>query len=76
MEESTLETRLQPFADRLRAKTGTITHVNTLAGFLTTDDGRELTFSIMTNASGAPSAAVRRAIDRIVQALAASRSTI
>ncbi|MGH7502638.1 MAG: D-alanyl-D-alanine carboxypeptidase/D-alanyl-D-alanine endopeptidase [Longimicrobiales bacterium] len=74
MDESTLENRLEPLADRLRAKTGTITHVNSMAGFLTTVDGRDLTFSIMTNASGVPSAAVRRGIDRIVQALAASRS--
>ncbi|MCI0435848.1 MAG: D-alanyl-D-alanine carboxypeptidase/D-alanyl-D-alanine-endopeptidase [Gemmatimonadetes bacterium] len=70
MESSTLETRLPELEHRLRAKTGTITHVNTLSGFLITDDGRELTFSIMTNASGRPSAAVRRGMDRLVRALA------
>jgi D-alanyl-D-alanine carboxypeptidase/D-alanyl-D-alanine-endopeptidase (penicillin-binding protein 4) len=70
MDESTLENRLPGFEERLRAKTGTITHVNSLAGFLTTDDRREVTFSIMTNASGTPSAAIRRGIDRIVEAIA------
>lgn len=74
MRESTLENRLPGLAGRLRAKTGTITHVNSLAGYLQTDDGRMLTFSIMTNASGVSSAAVRRGIDRIVEALASPRS--
>jgi D-alanyl-D-alanine carboxypeptidase len=45
--------------------------VNSLAGYLQTADGRVLTFSIMTNASGVSSAMVRRGIDTIVQALAA-----
>jgi D-alanyl-D-alanine carboxypeptidase/D-alanyl-D-alanine-endopeptidase (penicillin-binding protein 4) len=71
MKESTLENRLPEIGDRLRAKTGTITHVNSLAGYLQTADGRVLTFSIMTNASGVSSAMVRRGIDTIVQALAA-----
>jgi D-alanyl-D-alanine carboxypeptidase/D-alanyl-D-alanine-endopeptidase (penicillin-binding protein 4) len=74
MSESTLENRLPGLEDRLRAKTGTITHVNSLAGYLETADGRTLTFSIMTNASGVASAAVRRGIDRIVEALATPRS--
>jgi D-alanyl-D-alanine carboxypeptidase/D-alanyl-D-alanine-endopeptidase (penicillin-binding protein 4) len=74
MGESTLENRLPGLEDRLRAKTGTITHVNSLAGYLETADGRTLTFSIMTNASGVASAAVRRGIDRIVEALATPRS--
>ena len=74
MNESTLENRLSGLEDRLRAKTGTITHVNSLAGYLETADGRMLTLSILTNASGVASAAVRRGIDRIVEALATPRS--
>lgn len=67
---STLANRLEGLEGRVQAKTGTISNVNSLGGFLTTDDGRELTFSIMTNGSGLPSAAVRRAIDRLVTEIA------
>jgi hypothetical protein len=35
-----------------------------------TDGGRHLSFSILTNGSGVPSAAVRQAIDAIVAAIA------
>jgi len=67
---STLATRLQGLEGRVQAKTGTITNVNSLSGFITADDGRELIFSIMTNGSGLPSATVRAAIDRLVLAIA------
>lgn len=67
--ESTLENRLPGLEARLRAKTGTITNVASLSGYLRTEDGRELVFSIMTNASGLPSARTRNAIDAVVRAL-------
>ncbi len=67
--EGTLEERLTEHQDRVWAKTGTIRHVNALSGFVRTEDGRELAFSIMSNASGLPSREVREAIDRIVHAL-------
>jgi len=70
-EEGTLERRLGGLDERVRAKTGTITHVGTLSGYLRAEDGRERIFSIMANASGRPAAEVRRAIDRIVRAMAA-----
>lgn len=68
--EGTLERRLEAFAGRLQAKTGTITHVNSLSGYLTTAEGHELTFSVLTNASGRPSSEVRAAIDAIAEAIA------
>jgi len=71
MTDSTLETRLLDLRGRLRAKTGSITNVNTLSGYITTADGRQLIFSVMTNASGASAAAVRRGMDRIMEAIAA-----
>jgi D-alanyl-D-alanine carboxypeptidase/D-alanyl-D-alanine-endopeptidase (penicillin-binding protein 4) len=70
MEESTLENRLPELAGRLRAKTGSITNVNTLSGYVTTRDGRTLIFSIMTNGSGVSAAAVRRGMDSIILAIA------
>jgi D-alanyl-D-alanine carboxypeptidase/D-alanyl-D-alanine-endopeptidase (penicillin-binding protein 4) len=66
----TLETRLLPLRGRLRAKTGSITNVNTISGYIITEDGHDLSFSIMTNASGVTAAAVRRGMDRIITALA------
>lgn len=69
-EIGTLEGRLIGLEGRVFAKTGTITHVNTLSGYLRAANGRELLFSILTNASGWPAAGVRQAIDRIVRAAA------
>ena len=69
----TLSNRLAGLETRLAAKTGTIANVNSLSGYLRTDDNRELTFVIMSNGSGRPSADMRRAIDRIVTSLARER---
>ena len=69
-EESTLERRLEGLEGRVFGKTGTISHVNSLSGYLVTRSGRELIFSILTNGSGLPSAAVRARIDRVVRAAA------
>src|SRR5690606_25647417 len=68
--DGTLERRLVALEGRLFAKTGTIAHVNSLSGYLTTASGGELVFSILSNASGRPAAEVRRAIDANVNAAA------
>ena len=67
---STLRRRLLSLEDRVFAKTGTINHVNSLSGYLITDSGRELIFSILTNGSGISSGVVRAGIDRIAEAAA------
>jgi D-alanyl-D-alanine carboxypeptidase/D-alanyl-D-alanine-endopeptidase (penicillin-binding protein 4) len=69
-EEGTLRSRLSGLEDRVYGKTGTISHVNSLSGYLVTESGRELTFSIFTNGSGLPSGLVRGAMDRVIQAVA------
>jgi D-alanyl-D-alanine carboxypeptidase/D-alanyl-D-alanine-endopeptidase (penicillin-binding protein 4) len=69
-EDSTLRSRLQVLENRVFAKTGTITWVNSLSGYLFTDSGRELIFSVLTNGSGLPAGSVRAAIDRIVEVVA------
>jgi len=69
-EESTLRNRLLSLGSRVFAKTGTITHVNSLSGYVFTDSGRELIFSILTNGSGLPSGEVRTAIDRVIEVVA------
>lgn len=69
-EESTLERRLRNLRGRVFAKTGTITHVNALSGYVLTAEGRELVFSILTNGSGLPSGRVRDAMDEVLEAVA------
>jgi D-alanyl-D-alanine carboxypeptidase/D-alanyl-D-alanine-endopeptidase (penicillin-binding protein 4) len=66
----TLRRRLLSLEGRVFAKTGTINHVNSLSGYLVTDSGRELIFSILTNGSGLSSGPVRAGIDRVVEAVA------
>jgi serine-type D-Ala-D-Ala carboxypeptidase/endopeptidase (penicillin-binding protein 4) len=67
---STLGNRLLPLEGRLHAKTGTITNVNSLAGYLTAENGREILFAILTNGSGVPAAVMRAAIDEVVLTIA------
>lgn len=68
----TLSNRLRELDGRVTGKTGTLSNVNALSGYVTTDDGRELVFSILSNASALPGAPVVSAIDRMVAVLAAA----
>ena len=67
---STLRTRLPGLESRVFAKTGTLTHVTSLSGYVFTASGKELIFSILTNGSGLSSGEVRAGIDRIIEATA------
>jgi len=69
-EGSTLGRRLPGMEGRIFAKTGTISNVNSLSGYLVGNQGREVVFSILSNGSGLPSARVRAAIDDVVMTLA------
>ncbi|MEQ9399664.1 MAG: D-alanyl-D-alanine carboxypeptidase/D-alanyl-D-alanine-endopeptidase [Longimicrobiales bacterium] len=69
-EDSTLGSRLEGLEGRLFAKTGTISNVNSLSGYLVGSDGTEIIFSILSNGSGLPSATVRGALDDVVRILA------
>jgi D-alanyl-D-alanine carboxypeptidase/D-alanyl-D-alanine-endopeptidase (penicillin-binding protein 4) len=68
-EGSTLRSRLRGLEGRVFAKTGTLSHVTSLSGYIITESGRELTFSILSNNSGLPSRVVREGIDEIVTAM-------
>ena len=55
-----------PLAGRVRAKTGSISRVITLTGYLELDRGRTLTFSVQANHHAVPSRALLAAIDSVV----------
>lgn len=55
-----------PIAGQVRAKTGSISRVNTLSGFVELSGGRYLTFSVMANHHAQPSRAMLAQIDSVV----------
>lgn len=69
-DDSTLEDRLAGLEGRVFAKTGSISNVNSLSGFIVGRNGQNVVFSILSNATGARADDVREAIDEIVRVLA------
>ena len=70
-QDGTLENRFKGFAEagRVKAKTGTLTHVAALAGYLDHPKRGMLAFSVMVNNFNGPSAKARAVIDRLVMTL-------
>ncbi|HEX6039113.1 D-alanyl-D-alanine carboxypeptidase/D-alanyl-D-alanine endopeptidase [Longimicrobium sp.] len=68
--EGSLRSRFQDLPGRVAAKTGYIGGVNSLSGYLTMRDGRELIFVIIGNGEAAQADRIR-AIDDVVRAIAA-----
>ncbi|QLQ38319.1 D-alanyl-D-alanine carboxypeptidase/D-alanyl-D-alanine endopeptidase [Micromonospora robiginosa] len=71
----TLDERYRADATRtgagvVRAKTGTLSGVNAIAGTVTTADGRLLTFAVLTDRTQGSLDETRQALDRITSALA------
>ncbi len=68
--DGTLRRRFTDTPGRVVGKTGTLTGASSLSGYVTTDTGRELVFSILVNGNRA-SADARALQDDLVQALMA-----
>lgn len=69
-QDGSLRNRLTDLRGRVAAKTGYIGGVNSMSGFVTAADGRELIFVVLANGRG-ERADVTRAIDDVVRAVAA-----
>ena len=63
-----------PAGDQLRAKTGTLDHVNVLSGYLTTATGQRLVFSILGNHHTLSGRQASEVIDQIVLEAARTRN--
>ncbi len=77
--DGTLENRMteSPAAEKLRAKTGTLSGVSALSGYTTTQDGEKMAFSIIMEHFVGSSAAIRRIQDRIGELISGfSRSSL
>ena len=59
-----------PLAGRVRAKTGSISRVNSLSGYIEIDRGRVLTFSVQANHHAQPSRGILAVIDSVVVEMA------
>jgi D-alanyl-D-alanine carboxypeptidase/D-alanyl-D-alanine-endopeptidase (penicillin-binding protein 4) len=73
-EGGTLASRLGDLGDRLRAKTGTLRGVSTLAGYVKADSGSTVAFAILVQLRQPSRLAMREVQDRLVRALARSQS--
>lgn len=73
--DGTLASRMRdpPLVDQVRAKTGTLSGVRALSGYLTTAGGERVVFSAIVNHSVAGSAAADAVVERALAAIALSR---
>jgi D-alanyl-D-alanine carboxypeptidase/D-alanyl-D-alanine-endopeptidase (penicillin-binding protein 4) len=71
-ENGSLRSRLTDLRGRVAAKTGYIGGADSLSGFITMPDGREIIFCIIVNSSGQPSSRMKAGIDDVVRAIAAA----
>ena len=68
--EGSLKARFGELPGRVTAKTGYIGGVDSLSGWVMTDDGRTVIFSIIANRTPLPSPRMKAAIDDVVRAIA------
>jgi len=69
--DGTLRTRMRdtPLAGRVQAKTGTISNMRALSGFLTTNSGERIVFSIIANHYTAPTAQIDAIAEKMLARL-------
>jgi len=69
--DGTLNERMKepPLAGKIHAKTGSVTHVRALSGYVETPGGRKLIFSFLSNNQGGKNHEVQAAIDGVCLAM-------
>ncbi|MGZ5286599.1 MAG: D-alanyl-D-alanine carboxypeptidase, partial [Flavisolibacter sp.] len=67
--EGTLRNYYVPEEGLLYAKTGTLSGVVAISGYLVTDKGRPLIFSVLVNNHRASATDVRRAVEKFIQGI-------
>jgi D-alanyl-D-alanine carboxypeptidase/D-alanyl-D-alanine-endopeptidase (penicillin-binding protein 4) len=70
--DGTVRSRLSSLPNRVLAKTGTMSGVSCLSGYVQTESGRWLAFSILTNGYIGSSAPSRTLQDQLCMAMAHS----
>ena len=68
--DGTLEERAEDVGGKVRAKTGLLTRVTGLSGFVEQSDGTRLLFSLLVNGYRGSAEAAMRAVDDFVSILA------
>jgi serine-type D-Ala-D-Ala carboxypeptidase/endopeptidase (penicillin-binding protein 4) len=73
--DGTLANRMRdpPLIDRVQAKTGTLTGARALSGYLTTQRGERIVFSIVSNNHLHPAAVVDRVVEAALERIATGR---
>jgi len=66
--DGTLQGRLQPAKGKVKAKTGALTYINALSGYLTTSGGQSYAFSVICNDNTTSLSSIRL-IDQLVLTL-------
>jgi D-alanyl-D-alanine carboxypeptidase/D-alanyl-D-alanine-endopeptidase (penicillin-binding protein 4) len=67
--EGTISSYYKTDSGFIYAKTGTLSGVVALSGFLTTKKGKQLLFSVLVNNHQASATAVRRAVEKFIQGI-------
>lgn len=67
--EGTLSSYYKNYTGRIYAKTGSLSNHIALSGYLTTNKGKQLIFSVLVNAHQAPVANIRKGVEKFLTAI-------